>query len=133
MSEPVVRLGFAGAGGFATGVMAPIVHACPGVVLQAVAARDARRAEALSPAGRVHASYESLMDDPDVDAVYIALSNDLHRPVAEMALRAGKHVLCEKPMAITAADAGESSDGLASTQLPAAIAAASGSTSSCSG
>ena len=100
MSEPVVRLGFAGAGGFATGVMAPIVHACPGVVLQAVAARDAGRAEARSPAGRVHASYESLMDDPDVDAVYIALSNDLHRPVAEMALRAGKHVLCEKPLGL---------------------------------
>ena len=102
-----VRWGFAGAGGFATGVMAPIVHATAGSTLQAVAARDAVRAEALAPAGRVHTSYESLVADPEVDVVYIALSNDLHRPVAEMALRAGKHVLCEKPLGLDRAEIDE--------------------------
>lgn len=103
MSDPV-RIGIAGAGGFATWVMAPILHANPNVVLQAVASKDPLRSAALMPEGRVHPSYESMMDDPEIDAVYIALSNDLHAPVTEMALRAGKHVLCEKPLGLNVAE-----------------------------
>jgi predicted dehydrogenase len=83
------------------------VRAATGAELQAVAARDPARAEALSPAGHVHASYEALLDDPDVDAVYISLTNDVHAHWSIAAMRSGKHVLCEKPLAMSAAEVDE--------------------------
>ncbi|WJL96764.1 aldo/keto reductase [Microbacterium sp. ET2] len=69
--------------------------------LVAVASRDARRAEAFAEefgAERAHASYEALLDDPEVDAVYIASPHTHHAQWVVAAARAGKHVLCEKPL-----------------------------------
>ncbi|MFJ2582614.1 Gfo/Idh/MocA family protein [Kitasatospora aureofaciens] len=95
--------GFLGAGSIAASSLAPAVHAADGPRLHAVAASDARRGRALNPA-RVYTRYEELLHDPEIDVVYVALHNSAHRPWVERALRAGKHVLCEKPLGLTAAD-----------------------------
>ena len=67
----------------------------------AVASRDGATARAYAGARGIqqaHEGYDALLADPDIDAVYISLPNGLHLPWTEAALRAGKHVLCEKPI-----------------------------------
>jgi predicted dehydrogenase len=81
--------------------MAPAVHAASGAELYAVASRDAARSAELEPAV-VHDSYRALIEDPNVDAVYISLTNVQHKEWVIAALEAGKHVLCEKPLALNA-------------------------------
>lgn len=96
-----VRWGFIGAGYVASRAMAPAVHAADGAELYAVASRDAQRSAELEPS-IVHDSYRSLIDDPKIDAVYISLTNVQHKEWVLAALHAGKHVLCEKPLALNA-------------------------------
>ncbi len=79
-----------------------------GTRLVAVAARDRGRAEAFAERHgieRVHASYADVIADPEVEAVYNPLANSLHAPWNEAAIRAGKHVLTEKPFASNSTEA----------------------------
>jgi len=74
----------------------------------AIASRDQARADAAAGAlgiPRAYGSYEALLADPDIDAVYVPLPNHLHVPWALRAIDAGKHVLVEKPVALDAAEA----------------------------
>ena len=78
----------------------PGAHASEKVELVAVASRDQRRAEEYAKTWeieRAYGSYEALLEDPDVDAVYISLPNTMHREWSIRSLEAGKHVICEKP------------------------------------
>ena len=102
------RWGILGASGFARRHMIPAMRAGRGMQVAAIASRSAARAEAAAREHgipRAHGSYEALLDDPDVDGVYIPLPNHLHVPWAVRAAQAGKHVLVEKPVALHAAEA----------------------------
>ena len=95
-----VNWGFLGAGFVASRGLAPAVHASRGATLYAVASRDEQRSATLEPE-RVHATYDDLLADERVDAVYISLSNSQHMQWVTKSLEAGKHVLCEKPLGLS--------------------------------
>ena len=96
-----INWGFLGAGFVASRGLAPAVHTSRGATLYAVASRDEERSATLEPQ-RVHATYDDLLADDHVDAVYISLSNSQHIEWVTKSLQAGKHVLCEKPLGLTA-------------------------------
>ncbi|WP_323014419.1 Gfo/Idh/MocA family oxidoreductase [Devosia sp.] len=76
----------------------------------AIASRSGEKARAVAARlgiARAHDSYEALLADPDIDAIYNPLPNHLHVPMTLAAAKAGKHVLCEKPIALSAAQAEE--------------------------
>jgi len=98
-----VNWGFLGAGFVASRGLAPAVHSSRGAHLYAVASRDEARSATLEPE-RVHATYDALLADEHVDAVYISLSNSQHIEWVTKSLEAGKHVLCEKPLGLDAAE-----------------------------
>jgi predicted dehydrogenase len=91
-----------------------------GARLVAVAARDTDRAEAFAAehgVERVHASYQAVLDDPQVEAIYNPLANGLHGPWNLRALAAGKHVLTEKPSTSNAAEAEQVRDAVRASEL----------------
>jgi D-xylose 1-dehydrogenase (NADP+, D-xylono-1,5-lactone-forming) len=88
----------------------PGAHASDKVELTAVASREQRRAEEYAKAWKIpraYGSYEALLEDPDIDAVYISLPNTMHREWSIRSLEAGKHVICEKPFSRHPADVEE--------------------------
>ncbi len=105
-----VRWGILSTSGFARTKVLPALRRCKHVELVALASRDLARGRAVAAEfgiPRTHGSYEELLADPEVDVVYNPLPNHLHVPWSIKALEAGKHVLCEKPIALTAAQAQE--------------------------
>ncbi|MDH6248027.1 Gfo/Idh/MocA family oxidoreductase, partial [Mycobacterium sp. OTB74] len=106
----ILRLGILGAAGIVPNAVIKPAKDNAEVVVAAVAARDVSRARAFADKhgiARVHETYEALIADPDVDAVYNPLPNALHGKWTRAALEAGKHVLCEKPFMANAAEARE--------------------------
>lgn len=104
MTKPV-RWGILGASNFAADKMGPAIHAATGASLAALATRSpekAARFRAFAPDLEVFDSYDALLADRGIDAVYIPLPNHLHVEWTLKAIEAGKHVLVEKPLAMRA-------------------------------
>ena len=116
MTSSPVRWGVVGCADIAVRKVVPALRASTHGEVLAIASRDERRA-ATTAGGlgipRAYGSYDALLADPDVEAVYIPLPNHLHREWTIRAAAAGKHVLCEKPLALTAAEAEEMVDACA--------------------
>jgi xylose dehydrogenase (NAD/NADP) len=98
-----LRWGILGPGRIAPRIVRGVGRSTRGELV-AVASRDAERAEAFADRhaiARSFGSYEALLADPDIDVVYVSLPNHLHAEWTVRALEAGKHVLCEKPLALS--------------------------------
>ena len=109
MSPVGLRWGILGTASIAIRRVIPALHASSRGAAVAIASRDAARAgrvAADSGIAQSFGSYQALLDDGDVDAVYIPLPNHLHLDWSLRAIDAGKHVLCEKPIGLSAAEAG---------------------------
>jgi predicted dehydrogenase len=121
MASPgVIRFGTLGAARIAPAAIVRPARASSEVELIGIAARDRSRAEKFAGKHgipRVFEDYESLIADPDIDAIYNPLPNGLHAVWTERALAAGKHVLCEKPLTSNAAEAQRVADTAARTDL----------------
>ena len=106
-SSPMLRIGILGAANIAR-LFAAGVRPSQKVAVVAVAARDAGRARKFADETgitRVHPTYDALLADPAIDAIYNPLPNSLHAEWSIRALDAGKHVLCEKPLATSGQEA----------------------------
>jgi len=102
-----VRWGVLGTANIATGKVIPAMQQGSYCEITGIASRDlekARAAAAQLGISKTYGSYEELLADPDIDAIYNPLPNHLHVPWSVKALQAGKHVLCEKPIGLTAAE-----------------------------
>ena len=99
-----VTWGVLGTAGIAKGCTIPGMQQAENCRLYAIAGRNAEKAEAFKTAfgfEKAYGSYDALLADPEVEAVYIPLPNEMHYDWVLKALKAGKHVLCEKPLAPT--------------------------------
>ena len=111
-----VRWGVLGCASIATHKVIPAMQRSEHCDVVAIASRDAELATATARQlgiPRAYGSYDSLLADDDIEAVYIPLPNHLHAEWTRRAAAAGKHVLCEKPLAMSAAEAAEMVEGCA--------------------
>jgi len=100
-----VRWGVLSAANIGVKRVAPAIHASSNGRLVAVGSRNPERARelfAFAPDTLIYGDYNSVISDPEIEALYIPLPNSLHAEWTIKALKAGKHVLCEKPLAVTA-------------------------------
>jgi len=107
MSERV-KWGVLGNAAIARVCVIPAIQRSGNGIVHALATRSPGQAVSLASEHRVehvYGNYQTLLEDPDIDAVYVPLPNHLHHPWTIRALKAGKHVLCEKPLACSAAEA----------------------------
>jgi predicted dehydrogenase len=103
-----LRWGVLGVAKIAVDKVIPAMQRGEWSAVRAIASRDRAKADAAAATLGIptaHESYEALLADPNIDAVYIPLPNHLHAPWTIRAAEAGKHVLCEKPIALNAAEA----------------------------
>jgi D-xylose 1-dehydrogenase (NADP+, D-xylono-1,5-lactone-forming) len=110
MAEQKVRWGVLGTSNIGRRAVLPAIQRSGNGDLVAVASRAADRARAFADElgiPRAYASYEQLLADPEIEAVYIPLPNSMHREWTIKAAEAGKHILCEKPLALNAAECAE--------------------------
>ncbi len=108
MSEQVYRWGILGNAYIARQAVIPALQKADNTIVHALASRNPASAQKYAQETdipNVVDGYAALLADPDIDAVYIPLPNNLHKPWAIKALEAGKHVLCEKPLALNATEA----------------------------
>lgn len=113
MAQPPLRIGTLGAARITPMALIRPARKVAGAEVVAVAARDRSRAERFAAKhgiGRVHDSYEALIADPEIDAIYNPLPNAWHAPWTLKALEAGKHILCEKPFTSNATEARQVAD-----------------------
>ena len=118
MADTVVRWGVLSTAKIGLTKVIPGMQASPHIVVAAIASRAigaAEQAAARLGIPRAYGSYEALLADPDIEAIYNPLPNHLHVPWTIKAMEAGKHVLCEKPIALTAAEAAQLIDARART------------------
>ena len=116
MSDPKLRWGVLSTSNIGRRAVIPAIQRSRNGAVVALGSRDAGRAgEVAAELGieRAYGSYAELLADPDVDAVYIPLPNSLHREWTIRAAEAGKHILCEKPLALSAAECREMADAAA--------------------
>jgi predicted dehydrogenase len=103
-----IRWGVLGVARIATEKVIPATQQSPCSEVTAIASRDKAKAQAAADRlgiPKAYGSYDELIDDPDIDAIYNPLPNHLHLPWSIRAAEAGKHVLCEKPIGLNAAEA----------------------------
>jgi predicted dehydrogenase len=112
-----LRIGILGAGGIAERAMVEPAHELEGVRVVAIGARDPERARAFAERWDLpkHGDYETILSDPDIDLVYLALPPITHAEWGIRALEAGKHVLCEKPLSVNGTTASAIADAAAAT------------------